>query len=658
MSDATFTFHLGPYTLTLLDQDIRELVGKFPVVSSDDNYLSHGGGVSAAIWDVVGHALGADQQVREVQSGKRELTIGDVLLTLGDTETPVVHAITIDFRRGRRAERDELVRLYSNLLDAAEARSLADLALPLLASSAAGFTQSESFEVLIEVLLTRVDGPLLLNLLVFTDELTQDPALPQLVREAVEARGLTYDPRLPGVPRRSRERLARDLGQEIREAARDVDVATADGLPSAVLHLWAAIEESDPVRTLVPKRLLARARDGRNRLVHSPDVGDLTVVRELLRSCDLILDAAVAVAVPTQSLPTPPVYSLAHAVPAARDALGTTHVRNLHRLLMEQLDEDQLAQEHDRLQELGYSGDVSNCLLESCVSEHPVDLLLTHFAGRDLRRVLRHRDIAVAANDDPELMARKLLAYLGFPLPPRIVDPELLLIRVRIIRSEISALDGHELEGRVTSVARSMETVLRTYLRFMALGLLGTQPDKWYEESVHSAGGSGPPTLERVTMGGLVHLIERLGREIENASDTTIRERLRDFFPAGEDVTWIPRKAHDLVSRRNFFVHGGDGEGDDSLSERRRQAEEFCDVTDVLLESLNQGAYPTVIEVREVRFDEWGRRRVRGRTSSGKSEDVFTDQELRAGEVYLMYSRTNPLRVDPLLVQAGVEAAG
>lgn len=123
MSDATFTFHLGPYTLTLLDQDIRELVGKFPVVSSDDNYLSHGGGVSAAIWDVVGHALGADQQVREVQSGKRELTIGDVLLTLGDTETPVVHAITIDFRRGRRAERDELVRLYSNLLDAAEARA-------------------------------------------------------------------------------------------------------------------------------------------------------------------------------------------------------------------------------------------------------------------------------------------------------------------------------------------------------------------------------------------------------------------------------------------------------------------------------------------------------------------------------------------------------
>ena len=656
MSDTSSIFHLGPYTLTLLDRDIREFVGKSPVVSSDDNYLSHGGGVSAAIWEVAGDALDGDQHVRDVQRGGRELTIGDVLLTLGDTETPVLHAITIDFRRGRRAQRDELVRLYSNLLDVAEARSLPDLALPLLAARSAGFTQPESFEVFIEVLLNRVDSPLTLHLVILTDELAGDPAVSESVRETIEARGLTYDPGLPGVPRRSRERLARGLGPQIRSAAEAVDNSTAEQLPSAVLHLWATIEGSERVRGSAPQRLLARARDGRNRLVHSPGAVDLPVVRELLRSCDLILDAAVAAtAEPTQPLPL--VAPIAHDVPAARDALGTTHVRNLHRLLMEQLDEDQLEQEHDRLRELGYSGDVSNCLLESCVSEHPVNLLLTHFAGRDLRRVLRERDIAAAANDEPEYMSRKLLAYLGFPLPPRIVDPELLLIRVRIIRSEIPALDGHELEGRVTSVARSMETVLRTYLRFMALGLLSTPPDKWYEEKARARGG--PETLEKVTMGGLVYLIEKLGREIEDTSDTTIRERLRDFFPAGEGITWIPRKAHDLVSRRNFFVHGdADGDGDNSLSERRRQADEFCDVADVLLEGLNQGAYPTVIEVREVRFDEWGRRRVRGRTSSGKSEDVFTDQELRAGEVYLMYSRTNPLRVDPLLVQAGVEAAG
>lgn len=660
MVDAAVMFRVGPYSITLLDEDIRELVGKYPVVSSDDNYLSHGGGVSAAIWDVAGDALEMDQQVRDVERGGRELTIADVLLTLGDTETPVLHAITIDFRRGRRAERDELVRLYSNVLDVAEARGLADLALPLLAARSAGFSQPESFGVFIEVLLNRVDSPLSLNIVLLTDELAGDPTLLGFVREVIEARGLAYDSRLPGVPRRSRQRLARSLGPRIQEAARAVDEATADRLPSAVLQLWAAIEGSDSVRTSASERLLARALDGRNRLVHSPGAAELPVVRELLRSCDLLLDAAAAAAaVPTQPPPAPPSAWLAHDVPAARDALGTTHVRNLHRLLMERLDEDQLSQEHDRLRELGYSGDVSNCLLESCVSEQPVDLLLTHFAGRDLRRILRERDIPVAANDEPEFMARKLLAYLGFPLPPRIVDPELLLIRVRIIRSEIASLDGHELEGRITSVARSMETVLRTYLRFMALGLLGTPPDKWYEEGVRGAGGSGPATLEKVTMGGLVHLIERLGREIEDASDTTIRERLRDFFPSGEGITWIPRKAHDLVSRRNYWVHGGqDGDGDNSLTERRRQAEEFCDVTAVLLESLNQGAYPTVIEVREVRFDEWGRRRVRGRTSSGKSEDVFTDQELHAGEVYLMYSRTNPLRVDPLLVQAGVEVVG
>ena len=41
---------------------------------------------------------------------------------------------------------------------------------------------------------------------------------------------------------------------------------------------------------------------------------------------------------------------------------------------------------------------------------------------------------------------------------------------------------------------------------------------------------------------------------------------------------------------------------------------------------------------------------VRGRTSSGKSEHAFTNQGLHAREVYLMYSRTNPLQV-----QAGVQ---
>jgi len=48
--------------------------------------------------------------------------------------------------------------------------------------------------------------------------------------------------------------------------------------------------------------------------------------------------------------------------------------------------------------------------------------------------------------------------------------------------------------------------------------------------------------------------------------------------------------------------------------------------------------------------------RVRSGPSSGKSEGV-TDQELHAGGG-LPDVPTNPLRVDPMLVQAGVEVVG
>ncbi len=653
MLESEPTFHIGAYSFTIVHQDIRNYVGSLPVVSSDDNYLSHGGGVSAAIWEVAGDELNTDSQVQAVERGSRELTIGDVLVTLGDTDHPVLHAITIDFRLGRRAQREELLRLYSNLFDAAELQGINRLVLPLLASSAAGFSQHESFEVFVEVLLNRSDWPISLDLVVLSDALASESRVSDMLRETAVSRRYPYDLRLPGVPPRNRAKIARFLGPEILDAARAVDEATVKTLPKEVLGLWSAISVSRRVTSSVPLRQLDRAADGRNRIVHNPGSTDTAVLRDLLRSCDQILEQAAVAAIPTTERPRLSRRAAsAHELPAVPDAQGTAQVRNLHRLLMEQLDEQELAEEHERLQKLGYRGDASNCLLESCVSQNPVDLLLNHFSGRDLARMMKQREIIFTENDQPEVMARRLLAHLGFPRTTEIVDPEILLQRVRNIRSEIQAQGRNEIDGNVASLARAMERVLRTYLRFMSLGLMGVPPDRWFEER-NTRPDAPPPQLDKVTMGRLVYLIEQLGREIEASSDTTVRERLRDFYPAGEAIDWIPRRAHGLVEKRNRWIHGDQSEA--SLAETRLQADEFCEVTKLILENLDKGAYPTVIEVKEVRFDEWGRRRVRARTSSGRSEEVFTDQELKAGEVYLMYSRTNPLRVDPLLVQAGVE---
>jgi hypothetical protein len=57
----------------------------------------------------------------------------------------------------------------------------------------------------------------------------------------------------------------------------------------------------------------------------------------------------------------------------------------------------------------------------------------------------------------------------------------------------------------------------------------------------------------------------------------------------------------------------------------------------------------------EITFDSWGRRRIRGRTAAGEVEELFTDEDLTPGEVYLVRGRTNPLSVGPLLVPIGAD---
>ena len=58
----------------------------------------------------------------------------------------------------------------------------------------------------------------------------------------------------------------------------------------------------------------------------------------------------------------------------------------------------------------------------------------------------------------------------------------------------------------------------------------------------------------------------------------------------------------------------------------------------VLLESLNQRAYPTVIEVRDVRFDEWGHAGC-GAGHRRASPRASQTRNCMPGEVYLMYPR-------------------
>ncbi len=139
-------FQIGPQLLRVVKADITQLPDSVDaVVNSDDNYLSHGGGVSAAIWAAAGPRL-PDFVAMEPP----KLTAADVYVTPAcDLRAHLIfHAVTIDYDLGKRLEASDASVLYGRVLDTANHFQCETLATPLLGAGAArAASRTESAEI-------------------------------------------------------------------------------------------------------------------------------------------------------------------------------------------------------------------------------------------------------------------------------------------------------------------------------------------------------------------------------------------------------------------------------------------------------------------------------------------------------------------------------
>ena len=116
----------------------------------------------------------------------------------------------------------------------------------------------------------------------------------------------------------------------------------------------------------------------------------------------------------------------------------------------------------------------------------------------------------------------------------------------------------------------------------------------------------------------------------------------------------VPAGTQEITSLRNSFAHFTKLE--EGTRGRRKAAEQFfCDATAWLeyLDHQQHRVFPHVIRVNEIRIDGWGRRTVEAVSDSKIAEILFTDVPVQPGELYFMHPRSNPLRVDPVLVLVG-----
>lgn len=738
--------------MDVLDASIIDLGERFgALVSSDDNYLSHGGGVSAALWDAAGPALQA-----HVREKRPKLRLGDVYASpAGDLDADVLlHAVTIDFDRNTSVGPREARELFSDVLDAASQRQCDSIALPLLGSGAGGLDQEAAIAAAADAIrghllgFSRLRRIALLALgssfepcqAAIAEALRSCIDLPDRLRYAEQVfptknaeflrRGLAamedvatpwkfqvattmlLSATIRGTTRVGLDRATRSLqGGELDPH----QIETCEWLalsphrsvvPRAHLvgsHI-AAGEIDDPLRQVTLEHVLrilnsllvllrhplagriagalVAGTQARQELVHQSDGKDEAWLvgrsRTVMRGVDAALALLAAGWAPLHACaeePTPrhPVAAGPGVIAppttprqATKPAIASTgapeiaankarsyteHVRKLYGFILESLDPQVLQDLCEELERKGYRGTHEMCLLESCVSmEDPAAFLADQFNARELkdhlRRVTGRQAPAGATSRD---LAVLLLDFFGFPRAAHPVGLASVIAALRKGRARVPVSSIVELQGIVTQAASRLEYAVQVLLRFVCRVAFGEAPEPFFR---HKDPDGKLPPLDKCSLGRLLELLETLAKELEAGQGPGIEAFGQDF----RTRRLSPDGANGIAALRNQFAHFQKKEEALSVEEARLRARQFFDDALAFLEYLGAEetrVFPRIITIERIQIDRWGRLTIEATDDEGMPEHLFTDRRVEPGQVYYMHPLTNPLRVDPILVEAG-----
>ena len=298
----------------------------------------------------------------------------------------------------------------------------------------------------------------------------------------------------------------------------------------------------------------------------------------------------------------------------------------------------------------GYRGSDDSRLLEYCVQmSNPAAVVAEEFSRTQLGEIVEEMTgKAPTPTANNRELAGQLLEVLGFP---RISDepPEGLKSSLERIRGQRRDLDvvgssREVLTGTVHAAATELERLLQIFIRFLCRVACDVSPEEYFRRK----GAFGPTDqLISCSIGKLISLIEALGKDLSSRPSSAVVIDL--------GVRRLTPKDLRLAELRNAFAHYREDMDRMTVSELRAKVRSALDEAVRLLEYLGEPecrVFPHVVVIEEVRIDRWGRRKVEAR-SDEKQELLFTNREVRPGQVYFMHPMTNPMRVDPILASAG-----
>ncbi len=326
-------------------------------------------------------------------------------------------------------------------------------------------------------------------------------------------------------------------------------------------------------------------------------------------------------------------------------------VRELHAFLRRRLPPKRLASICKHLEEHeGYRGSDDARLLEHCVvMSDPAKLVAEEFSRAELGDLVEEMTGKApspsAANAE---LAAQVLERLGFPrasdVPPEGLRTALERIRAWRRDLDVTASSREVLVGTVAAAATELERLLQIFIRFLCRVADDASPEEYFRR----AGAFGPrDELGACSIGKLISLLESLGKDLSS----------RPSFSLAVDlgVRRLTPKDLRIAELRNAFAHYREDMDQLSVSDLRAKARGALDEAIRLLEYLGDPehrVFPHVVVIEAIHLDRWGRRKIEAR-SDERAERLFTNSDVRPGQVYFMHPLTNPLRVDPILASAG-----
>lgn len=302
------------------------------------------------------------------------------------------------------------------------------------------------------------------------------------------------------------------------------------------------------------------------------------------------------------------------------------------------------------LRESGYRGKLLLQLLEYCTREDPVEIL-TNLGLLELKSILTARSLPPAPPSEPiDSIARRILQDLGFFLPQPIRGLEFTRAELLKLQSQLPSVQPAQISAVVLAGSSHLERTIGDFLRFLCLHCFGHGPEVHFQAKL---GKVGDDAFKKATLGTRLECLKSLAAELAATIGANGKTKWHVQVLGGAELParLIVPDLDDLPQIRNLFAHGG---APSTPKAQRELGARFFSTAIRLVEhwaTPERRIYPRIIRIERITIDVWNRRIIEGISSDQIHEYIVTPLDAIPGSTYFMHPLTNPLRVNPILIE-------